>query len=133
MEEVQNIQNNSGQKDATVPEAIAKKFNWGAFLLNWIWGLGNNTYITLLIFVGSIAAFIPFIGAFVPLGLCIWFGIKGNEWAWQNKHWDSVEHFNEVQKIWTIVGVVLAIIGFVLGFLFFTVIVAALAAAGMAK
>ncbi len=133
MEEVQNIQNNSGQKDAVVPEAIAKKFNWGAFLLNWIWGLGNNTYITLFIFLASILAFIPFIGGFIPLGLCIWFGIKGNEWAWQNKQWDSIEHFNSVQKIWAIVGLVLAIVGFILGFLFFTVIVAAIAAGAAAK
>ena len=30
-------------------ENIKNKFNWGAFLLNWIWGIGNKTYITLII------------------------------------------------------------------------------------
>jgi hypothetical protein len=24
------------------------RWNWGAFLLNWIWGVGNNTFIGLL-------------------------------------------------------------------------------------
>ena len=24
------------------------RWNWGAFLLNWIWGVGNNTFIALL-------------------------------------------------------------------------------------
>ena len=27
------------------------RWNWGAFLLNWIWGVGNNTYIALLTLV----------------------------------------------------------------------------------
>ncbi len=27
-------------------------------------------------------------------------GFKGNEWAWQNRKWDSIEHFKTVQKIW---------------------------------
>ena len=29
---------------------------------------------------------------------------KGNEWAWQNKRWESVEHFKRVQHIWTMWG-----------------------------
>jgi hypothetical protein len=29
------------------------------------------------------------------------------EWAWQNKRWDSLEHFNRVQKKWSVWGVVL--------------------------
>jgi len=27
---------------AEVPDEI-DRWNWGAFLLNWIWGIGNNT------------------------------------------------------------------------------------------
>ena len=36
------------------PKAIPaeiKRWNWGAFLLNWIWGIGNQTYIALLALV----------------------------------------------------------------------------------
>jgi len=32
------------------PKAIPaeiRRWNWGAFLLNWIWGIGNQTYIAL--------------------------------------------------------------------------------------
>lgn len=32
------------------------------------------------------------------------FGIKGNEWAWQNRRFESVEHFRKVQHIWMIWG-----------------------------
>ena len=34
-------------------------------------------------------------------------GIKGREWAWQNKRWDSLEHFNRVQKKWSVWGAIL--------------------------
>ena len=37
-------------KDSVVPPEL-KGWNWGAFLLNWIWGIGNSTYIALLMFV----------------------------------------------------------------------------------
>ena len=104
--------NNSGKGPNTpVPDVVAKRFNWGAFLLSWIWGIGNKTYITLLSFV---AGFIPFVGGLVVLGMQIWFGIKGNEWAWQNKRFQSIEHFHENQKKWAIAGVILSIVTTVL-------------------
>src|SRR6202040_3092399 len=34
--------------DPKVIPAEIKRWNWGAFLLNWIWGIGNQTYIALL-------------------------------------------------------------------------------------
>jgi hypothetical protein len=27
-------------------------------------------------------------------------GFKGNEWAWKNKKWESIEEFKRVQKLW---------------------------------
>ena len=74
------------------------RWNWGAFLLNWIWGVGNNTYIALLMFV-------PFVGLVMPFVL----GAKGSRWAWRNGRWDSVEHFKRVQRLWAIWGVVILI------------------------
>ncbi|MBR6126586.1 hypothetical protein IKQ21_02780 [bacterium] len=100
--------NNSGQGPNTpVPDVVAKRFNWGACLLNWIWGLGNKTYITLLIFLVSA---IPIINFIAPLVMIIWFGIKGNTWAWQNKRFQSVEHFHAYQKKWAIAAVIIQLI-----------------------
>lgn len=66
-------------------------WNWGAFLLSWIWGIGNHVWLSLLIFV-------PFIGAVWPIVL----GFKGNEWAWQHRHFPGgVEEFKAVQRSWT--------------------------------
>jgi hypothetical protein len=75
-----------------VPPEI-NRWNWGAFLLNWIWGVGNNTFIALLTFV-------PFLGLIMPFVL----GAKGNAWAWRNGRWDSIEHFKRVQRSWAIWG-----------------------------
>lgn len=83
------MENNSGQgKLASVPAEI-DKWNWGAFLLNWIWGIGNNTFIALLMFIPLVNIVMPFV-----------LGAKGSAWAWRNKRWESVEQFREVQRKW---------------------------------
>ena len=78
-----------------IPAEIGR-WNWGAFLLNWIWRIGNQTYIALL-------ALIPGFGFIWMLVL----GAKGNAWAWRNGRWDSVEHFKRVQRRWAIWGLVI--------------------------
>jgi hypothetical protein len=72
------------------------RWNWGAFLLNWIWGVGNNTFIALLTLV-------PIVGFVMPFVL----GAKGSRWAWRNGRWDSVEHFKSVQRLWAIWGAII--------------------------
>ena len=45
-----NAANNSGQgKMAALPPELTG-WNWGAFFLTWIWGIGNSTFIALLAF-----------------------------------------------------------------------------------
>jgi hypothetical protein len=39
--------------DAKDVPADIDRWNWGAFLLNWTWGVGNNTFIALLTLVPS--------------------------------------------------------------------------------
>ena len=76
-------------------------------------------------------SFIPIVGALVPLGLCIWFGIKGNEWAWQNKRFESVEHFHSNQKKWAIAGLIVVIISIILGFVSSVLLAAAMFSGGL--
>ena len=87
--------NTSGQGERSiVPPEIANKWNWGAFGLGWIWGVANNTWLALL-------TLIPFAG----LVMAVVLGMKGNEWAWKNKRWESLEHFQQVQDKWKISGI----------------------------
>ena len=90
-------------KENDLPKEL-KHFNWGAFLLNWIWGIMHKKYITLLYFP---ACLIPLIG---PLAISIWFGFMGNKWAWNSQTWESPEQFNEVQERWVRLWFVLAVL-----------------------
>lgn len=90
-----------------IPEEV-KHFNWGAFLLNWIWGIMHKKYITLLYFP---ACLIPIAG---PLAISIWFGIEGNKWAWESQQWDSVEKFNQTQQNWVRLWFVLFVLGWII-------------------
>ena len=90
------MQNTSGQGAASVVPDEIKGWNWGAFFLNWIWSIGNNVWIGLLALILGII-------------MSIILGIKGSEWAWQNRRWESVEQFKTVQHTWAVWGVVIFI------------------------
>lgn len=87
--------------DGDIPAGV-KGWSWGAFLLNWIWAIGNRTWIGLL-------AIVPYVGFIMAIVL----GFKGREWAWKAKEWESLDHFNRVQKKWSFWGVMLMCIGIV--------------------
>jgi len=95
-------------KESVVPPEV-KGWNWGAFLLNWIWGIGNSTFVALLIFI-------PIVNIFMLLVL----GAKGNEWAWRNKRWRDVAHFKQTQRKWAISGLVIVFVILPLLFLLIT-------------
>ena len=96
-------ENTSGQgSSATIPQEI-RGWNWGAFLLSWIWGIGNSVWIALL----TLVPFVGFIMAFV-------LGAKGNEWAWRNRRWDSVEHFRSTQRKWGIASAVVFVLSVIM-------------------
>lgn len=90
-------------------------WNWGAFCLYWLWGPFNGCWWTLIVYVFCcVCMFIPILGFFAWIGLmgtAIACGIKGNEWAWSNKQWQSAERFEQVQSTWSKVGVTLFLIG----------------------
>lgn len=108
----QDLTNNSGQgKGSRVLSVVSDKFNWGAFFFSWIWGLCNKCYLTLIIIP---VAFVPVIGGIASLAMAIWFGVEGNKWAWQNKRWNSIDHFHSVQKKWAIASLIYVGVLFVL-------------------
>lgn len=97
------MENTSGGGSAAVVPAEVDRWNWGAFLLSWIWGIGNNTFIAFL-------AFVPFVNIVMPFVL----GAKGSAWAWRNKRWDSIEHFRATQRRWARWGMVALVLFVVL-------------------
>ncbi|MBB5608434.1 MULTISPECIES: hypothetical protein [unclassified Janthinobacterium] len=94
-----------------LPDGIAG-WSWGAFLLNWVWAIGNRTWIGLF-------SLLPYVG----FGFAIWLGIKGREMAWKNGQWQSVEHFNRVQKKWSQWGIGISIAFGMISMLFLLLII----------
>jgi len=100
-----------GKITGSKPKSKIIKFNWGAFLGTWIWGLFNRTPITLLMLPLSLTTgWLPF------MILC---GLKGNEWAYENNQkYTQPEDFHKAQStqatVWAILTPFIAIIGFIL-------------------
>lgn len=99
-------------KDSPKPELATKPANpsqppitgwsWGAFLLSWIWGIGNRVWIALLVLIPI---------APINLIFAIYLGLKGNELAWRARQWESPDKFIETQKQWAKWGVIVFILG----------------------
>ncbi|BBM19598.1 MULTISPECIES: hypothetical protein [Enterococcus] len=102
------------QSNRIIPDEI-KGWNWGAFMYNITWGIGNKSYLPLL--------------CLIPLFNIIWIfvcGFKGNEWAWQKGDYEDIDTFLAVQKTWNragLVGFILFILLMVVYFLFFAAII----------
>lgn len=97
-----------GKITGSRPHKELLKFNWGAFLGTWLWGLFNKAPITLLILPLSLTTgWLPF------MVLC---GLKGNEWAYTNNE-KSEEEFHKSQSnqatIWAILFPIFLIVGFI--------------------
>ena len=90
------MDNTSGQGKGAALPVEAQGLCWSGFFWNWLWGPFNKVWFSLLVFV-------PFVGFLVPFVLLF----KGRQWAWENKAWENVEHFNRVQRNWTIAGLLL--------------------------
>jgi len=75
-----------------IPDEI-REWNWGAFLLAPLWGIRNRVYVGLL-------AIIPLAGIVIAAIL----GIKGNEWAWRKRTWESPSAFRRLQRKWSYWG-----------------------------
>lgn len=90
-------ENTSGMHSSVPPE-ISGGWNWGAFFLTWVWAIGHSVWIGLLALISP-----------VSLIMAIILAVKGNEWAWQNRRFESIDQFKEIQRKWGIWGLVITI------------------------
>lgn len=93
-------------REPNIPLEV-RTWNWSAFFLTFIWGIPHRIYLSLLVLIPVVGFFIPFV-----------LGMKGNEWAWKNKPWKSIQEFQMVQQVWlnATLGVFLLIIVAALSF-----------------
>ena len=84
------------QPEAPTPKVEPRNlnsFNWGAFLLSWIWGCGNGIYWPLIVLIPSVGWVA---GIVIPFVL----GFRGNRMAWE-KYNGSALAFEVKQASWT--------------------------------
>ena len=99
-----NAANTSGMgSHAVLPDEL-KGMNAGAFFLPVFWSIAHSTWIGLLCLV-------PYVGIIMSFVLLF----KGNEMAWQNRKWNSIQEFKDTQKKWTMWSVGILVVGIVLG------------------
>lgn len=103
-----------GKITSKKPASNIIKFNWGAFFGTWLWGLFNKTPLTLLMIPLSFT-----LAGFPFMILC---GLKGNEWAYNNKKCDNIEKFHNSQMNQTIIFAILTPVIMFFGSIFFTVV-----------
>lgn len=97
--------NNSGMGEQA-PYSISKKFNWGACLWGWIWGIRYKKWALLII---PALLLVPY-GIVVCVIMSLWAGINGNQWAWEEIEYKDEKDFHEVQQQWVKVWGVFAFI-----------------------
>lgn len=119
--------NNSGcglfNASQQVPDEI-KGWNWGAFIMPWLWVFTNLSRSTTLAWIGLLSWgwIMVFLVEYTHVGMDAWItrlglsmavsialGIKGNDWAWKSRMWRSIEQFKAHQRGWAIVGILLGV------------------------
>lgn len=99
--------NTSGIGGGVSIPAEATRWNWGALLLTPVWSIFNHVWIELLSLIEPIGFIVSIIVA-----------LKGSEWAWRSRRWDSIEHFKRTQRAWAVWGLVITFLGLAIFILF---------------
>jgi len=82
-----------------IPDEI-RGWNWGAFLLPWLWPFTNRVWVGL-------ASWIPNVPWILIVAIAL--GANGNEWAWRSRKWRSIEQFKAHQRGWAIAGILVGL------------------------
>lgn len=84
---------------------------WGGFFAPWLWATfnGYSYAAVLMVTVYLLRDVVPywsalFLGLHVPSALYLLF--RGRQKAWDRLAWSSATHFNQVQRRWTVAGMV---------------------------
>ena len=74
-------------------------WNWGAFMLNWVFGFANKAWLCFL--------------CFVPLLHIVWIfvcGARAERWAWESGMFENGAAFRTTMRTWNRAGLLLFIV-----------------------
>jgi hypothetical protein len=121
-----HVDRGDGRWDPAFMPEEARGLCWGGFFLPFIWGSFNGFKLALLplLALRVLRYVLPGWGLLaINFGLSSLVLVKGREFAWQNKSWRGVEHFNRVQRNWAIGGLLGAVL--IWGIVIYIVVTAA--------
>jgi hypothetical protein len=98
--------NDTGMKGSVPPEIAALKWNWGAFVLTWLWCFNHRMigWGVGILLASLLIGWIPG-GVLLILPFAIYFGVKGHQLGWQNRQFSGVSEFFSVESAWMKWGV----------------------------
>lgn len=112
--------NTSGTNGPLPPEIARLKWNWGAFLLAFLWSVNHKIKwgwaILVLSLLGRAPGGIGIIFSVAVLAISVYLGLKGHTLGWQNRRFEGgVAQYLEVQRKWTTWGVAVLVLSIVVG------------------
>jgi len=105
----------SGNAPEFLSEARNLGWNWGGFLIPYVWLIGHGRL--TLGFLLLLSACVPFLGlahlVFYPAA-ALYLGLNGYELAWREQPYHSVHQLEERERVWMLWGAALFIVLFVM-------------------
>ena len=93
-----------------IPRELALKWNWGAFILWFVWPFWNANIIIRLMIFGALILFFATFGLSI-LAFCVYLGLFGNRIAARDRSFSDVGQFIAVQSAWKTGGIITAAAG----------------------
>lgn len=118
-------------------DAELKRWNWGAFLLGWLWAAFHRIYWPIFliaagfinIIISLVLPLIGLIGSFLiglgTLAINIYLGLNGSRMAWDLGCYDSLQHFKDKELKWRNAAFIVVGGSILLSFLFLLILAAA--------
>lgn len=108
----------SGNAPQLLNDARHLGWNWGGFLIPYLWLIGHGRL--TLGFLLLLSAFVPFLGlahlVFYPAA-ALYLGLNGYELAWREQPYHSIGQLEEREHSWMLWGAALFIVCFAMLFL----------------
>jgi hypothetical protein len=92
-----------------VSDALARRWNWGAFLLPWLWPFWHGApWLGLAALLGIF--FAPWIApAFVTIGVAAYLGLRGGAIAVRSRAYAGDDDYRTVERAWAVAGTIVAV------------------------
>ena len=103
----------SGNDPAALDIARREGWNWGGFLVPYLWLIGHGQVSWgMVLLVSSLVPFLSFLHLFAYPLIALTLGFRGYEMAWRHQPYHSLDQMRESERTWGVWGL-LSVVAFV--------------------